>query len=251
MSKNVNENNLKTMSLGDHLAELRMRIILALLGLVAGLVICLFFGSYLMHIISQPYEFAMRQTGKEPMLLAIRPPETFLVYLKTCLLFGLIVSSPWVFYQLWAFVSAGLYPHERRYVIIIAPISAALFAAGAIFLIKIIAPMTMLFFVKFNPGIDFVSSNFTLQNYVNFILALMLVFGAAFQMPIAIIFLEKLGIVSISTLSKSRRFVILALLLIAALATPPDVISQVALAVPLYALFEGSILICRLTKKKK
>lgn len=251
MAKQANKNALKAMSLGDHLEELRARIILALLGLGAGLVICLFFGSYLMRLIAQPYEFAMTKAGQEPVLLAIRPPETFLVYLKTCLLFGLIVSSPWVFYQVWAFVSAGLYRHEKKHIRIIAPVSAALFAAGAIFFLKVVAPMTMLFFIKFNPGIEFVRSNFSLQNYVNFILTLTFVFGMAFQMPIAIVCLEKLGIVSLDALTRSRRFVILALLIIAAVATPPDVISQISLAVPLYALFEGSIIICQLTGRSK
>jgi sec-independent protein translocase protein TatC len=248
--KKEEEKHFKTMSLGAHLEELRARVILALLGLLVGVIICLFFGPHLMRFIAQPYEMAMRKAGQEPVLLAIRPPETFMVYLKTCLLFGLLVSCPWVFYQIWAFVSAGLYQQEKKYVRIISPVSAALFVSGAIFFIKVVAPITMLFFIRFNPGVAFVKSYFTLQNYVNFILALALVFGATFQMPIVIVCLEKLGIISIKALTKSRKLVILAILTIAGVATPgPDVISQIALAVPLYALFEGSVIVCRITRK--
>ena len=246
MGKAKNSGDFKTMSLGDHLEELRARIILALAGLVVGVVICLFFGSHLMRFIAQPYETTVSKLGQEPALIAIRPPEKFLVYLKTCLLFGLIVSCPWVFYHFWAFVSAGLYRQEKKYIYTIVPFSAVLFVTGSIFFIKVVAPITIRFFISFNPGIS-VESRWTLQNYVNLVLWLTLVFGAAFQMPIVIVCLEKLGIVSLDALRKARKFVVLALVIIAAMATPPDVISQISLAIPLYALYEGSILICQLT----
>ena len=115
----------------------------------------------------------------------------------------------------------------------------------------VIAPITMLFFIKFNTGIDFVEVNFTLQNYINFVLALTLIFGLAFQMPIAVVFAERMGLVSVETLGKVRRFVILGLAIVAMIVTPPDVISQIALALPLYVLFEGSLLLCRILRKRK
>jgi len=238
------------MSLGDHLEELRLRLILALLGLVVGLVICLFFGGLLLRFIAAPYAEAMSKANLQPVLLAIQPAEKFLVYFKTSLLFGLILSSPWVFYQLWAFVSAGLYSKEKRYVRRIVPVSVLLFIVGAFFFVNVVAPMAMLFFINFNPGIDFVEVNFTLSNYVSFVVSLTIVFGFAFQMPIAIVCLEKLGVVTLAGLRQYRKYVILLLAIICALVTPPDVISQIALAVPLYALFEVSILVCRLTRKK-
>jgi sec-independent protein translocase protein TatC len=250
MSKGHHNQTFKTMSLGDHLEELRWRLILALLGLVGGLVICLFFGGRLLQFISSPYAVAMEKANLQPVLLAIQPAEKFLVYFKTSLLFGLILSSPWVFYQLWAFVSAGLYPKEKRYVHRIVPISVLLFIAGAFFFIKVVAPMAMLFFISFNPGIDFVEVNFTLQNYVSFVVSLTIVFGFAFQMPIVVVCLEKLGIITLTGLREYRKYVILLLTIICALVTPPDVISQIALAVPLYSLYEVSILICRITRKK-
>jgi len=238
------------MSLGDHLEELRLRLVLAIGGLLVGLVVCLFFGKDLMVFISGPYDWAMAQAGRDSTLTVIQPAEAFMVYLKTCLLFGLIVSSPWVFYQIWAFVSAGLYKTEKKYVRIIVPASAILFAGGSVFFIKAIGPMAMLFFVKFNPGV-FVAINFTLQNYIGMMLALTLVFGLAFQMPILIICLEKIGIVPLSALVRVRKFVILGLVVAAAIVTPPDVISQISLAVPLYALYEASIIICWITGRRK
>jgi sec-independent protein translocase protein TatC len=238
------------MSLGDHLEELRLRLILAILGLVAGLVVCLFFGGYLLRLIAAPYAAAMEKANLEPVLLAIQPAEKFIVYFKTSLLFGLILSSPWVFYQLWAFVSAGLYPKERRYVRRIIPISVLLFIAGSFFFIKVVAPMAMMFFINFNPVFDFVKVNFTLTNYVSFVVSLTIVFGFAFQMPIAIVCLEKLGVITLAGLRKYRKYVILLLAIVCALVTPPDIISQIALALPLYALYEISILVCRLTGGK-
>jgi len=247
MAKNFEDVNFKQMSLGDHLEELRLRLILAILGLVVGLVICLFFGDFFLAIITAPYKSAMLKAQLEPVLLTIQPAEKFLVYLKTSLLFGLLISSPWVFYQLWAFISAGLYTHEKKYIRFIVPLSAILFIAGAVFLIKVIAPITMMFFIKFDPGVDFVIDSWTLRNYVSLVVSLTIVFGLAFQLPIIIICAEKLGIISLTALNNSRKYVILLIAIVAAIATPPDVVSQVALILPLYALFEISVFICRLT----
>lgn len=233
MSKQTDKTKFETMTLADHLEELRLRLILALVGLGVGLAVCLVFGRFLMEFIAGPYEDAMLKLQLEPVLLAIHPTEKFVVYLKTCLLFGVIISSPWIFYQFWIFVSAGLYQCEKKSVRIIAPASAALFITGSLFFIKVVAPLAMLFFVNFSAGISFVKVNFTLQNYISFVVHLTLVFGLAFQMPIAIVCSEKLGIISLKSLIEARKYVILLLVTVAAIATPPDVISQIALAIPL------------------
>ena len=215
------------------------------------MVICLCLGKRLLVFLAQPYRNAIAATGTQPQLQAIELPEQFLVYLKTSLVFGLIISSPWAFYHLWKFVSAGLYRRERRFVYVAAPASAALFIAGAAFFIWVVAPSVMAFFVNFDTGIEFVKTVPTLQSYISFVLSLTLIFGLAFQMPIAIVFTERMGLTSIETLTKVRKFVILALVVIAAISTPPDVISQVALALPMYVLFEGSILVCRVLQRRK
>jgi len=172
-------------------------------------------------------------------------------YIKIGLIAGLLLSSPWVFYQLWMFVAAGLYPHEKRYVNIAAPFSAVLFVTGALFFLIVVAPLTLGFLVKFNERILDVRSQFTFQHYISFVSHLMLVFGLAFQTPTAIFFLNRTGLVSIEALNKSRKFVILAIFVVAAMATPPDVISQVTLAIPLYLLFELGILLSYIATRRK
>lgn len=251
MCNNKKSEDFKTMDIGDHLEELRQRLLMAFAGVVVALVVCLCFGKILLAFLTKPYTRVVLDAGLEPQLQAIQLSEQFLVYVKTSLIFGIILSSPWIFYHLWKFVSAGLYPHEKRFIYIAVPASAALFIAGASFFILVIAPWVMAFFIKFDTGIDFIKVVPTLQSYTNFVLSLTLIFGAAFQMPIGIVFAERMGLISIGNLVKARKFVVLGLLIVSAMATPPDVISQIALAVPLYALFEGSILICKLFNKTK
>ena len=243
--------NLASMSLGDHLEELRTRLMLSIGGILIGLVISLFFGSYLMSVISMPLEVAIEKVETNISLQAIEPSEKFMVYIKTCLVFGILITAPWVSYQIWSFVSAGLYKHEKKYIHVVAPISAILFITGAVFFIIVVAPMTMIFFSAFDTGIDFVEVNFTLKSYTSFVLSLTLIFGLAFQMPIAIVFAERMHLVTVQALVKARKFVILGLAIVSAIVTPPDVISQIALATPLYILYEGSIVVCRIMNAKK
>lgn len=245
------EEKLEAMSLGDHLEDLRYRLIMAISGILGGFVVCLFIGRWLLYLTSLPYKVAMESAGMEPKLQAILPSEQFVVYIKCALVFGVVLSAPWMFYHIWKFVAPGLYKRESKFVHTIAPMSALLFMGGAMFFVLVIAPMALSFFVKFETGIQFVEVNITLQSYINFILALTLIFGIAFQLPIAIIFAEQLGIVSIETLQKGRKFLIMLLVIVAAIVTPPDIVSQIALAVPLYILFEASILVCMMLRKRK
>ena len=237
-----------TMSLGDHLEELRSRLILALLGLVICAIIGFLFGTQIIAFIERPYISAM---GTEARLQTLAPADGFVSYVKIALMTGLIISSPWVFYQLWMFIAAGLYLSEKRYVYFAAPFSAVLFITGALFFIIVVAPLTLGFLVKFNQSFLGVSSQFTFQNYISFITHLMLVFGIAFQTPTAIFFLNRTGLVSLKALSRSRKYVLLAIFIVAAMATPPDVVSQVTLALPLYLLFELGILISYLANRRK
>jgi len=309
-----------TMSLGDHLEELRGRLILAFSGLLIGAVICLCFGTQIIKFIEKPYleldqteeaesstkdkqielienlfsginqkladdpntpnvgqeteefvsifcrEFLValnndpnfsfnsppsNQASPPRRLQVLRPADGIISYIKISLISGLLLTSPWVFYHVWMFVAAGLYPHEKKYVHTAVPFSAALFVTGALFFVLIVAPLTLKFLVKFNEGVLGARSNFTFADYISFITMLMLIFGVAFQTPIAIYFLTKTGLVSIDGLRKSRKYVLLGIFVLAAMATPPDVISQVTLAIPLYALFEIGILLSHFSQKKR
>ena len=235
-----------TMSLGDHLEELRMRLLLALAGLAICTIISLGFARYIIIFLERPYTNVM---GEEK-LQVLSLTEGFVSYVKIALITALVISSPWVFYQLWMFVAAGLYPHERRYVNIAVPFSAALFIAGAVFFILFVAPISIGFLVKVNQWLG-LRSDITFKNYITFVTTLMLVFGIAFQTPSAIFFLNQTGIVPLESLKKSRKYVILVIVIVAAMATPPDVISQVTLAIPLYGLFELGILLCYFANRKK
>jgi sec-independent protein translocase protein TatC len=235
-----------TMSLGDHLEELRARLILAILGLAVGTVICLFFGHWIISFIQRPYN----DLRPDSPLIVLAPADAFIGYMKICLITGLILSSPWVFYQFWMFVAAGLYSSEKRYVRRAVPFSVVLFVAGALFFLFVVAPLSLRFFLKFGDYIN-VKSEWTFQKYVSFMTMLMLVFGIGFQTPIAIFILNRTGLVSIPSLRRSRKYVLLAIFVIAAMATPPDVISQVTLAVPLYLLFEVGIVLSYLAGRKE
>jgi len=243
------EEQLVSMSLGDHLEELRGRLVLTIMGLIIGIAICLVFGKYLVGVLKVPYDKTVEDLELTISLIAIHPAEGFMVFLKAGLLFGLLLSSPWVIWQIWAFVASGLYKKERKFAYTVAPISAALFIGGSIFFITVVAPLTMTFFVKFNQYME-VESQFTLQNYINMILILVLVFGLAFQMPIVIVFAERMHLVTIEMLTSVRKFTIIGLVVVSAMITPPDFISQIALAGPLYVLYEASIVVCRILRKR-
>lgn len=230
-----------TMSLGDHLEELRVRLILAIAGLAAAVVVCLLFGKVIISIIERPYIEAM---GQQARLQILAPAEGFTSYMEITGAAGIIFASPWIFYQLWMFISAGLYPHEKRYVYRALPFSVGLFITGALFFLFVIAPVTLKFLVIFNRDFLGVDSNYTFPNYVSFIAIMMLIFGVAFQTPIAIYVLNRTGLVSIESLRKSRKFVILGIIVVAAIATPgSDMFSLFALSIPLYLLFELGILL--------
>ena len=248
MADTDKKNNLfeSTMNLGDHLEELRTRLILAIAGLLAGTILAFCFGTKIIAFIQIPYDNLMPDNP----LVALAPADAFIGYMKISLIAGLIFSSPWVFYQLWMFVSSGLYQKEKRYVHMAVPFSAALFVAGALFFLFIVSPLSIKFFLKFGDIIG-VAPNWTFQKYVAFVTTLMLVFGIAFQTPIAIFFLTRTGLVTIQAMRNSRKFVLLAVFILAAVATPPDVISQITLALPLYLLFELGILLSYLSSRKK
>jgi len=236
------------MSLGDHIEELRLRLILASAGLVVAIIVCLFFGKNIIEFIEKPYILAM---GENARLQSLSPTDGFTTYMQISMIGGVAISSPWIFYHLWMFISAGLYPTEKRYVYLATPFSALLFITGTLFFTFAIAPLTLRFLVMFNKEVLGVDSNFTFQNYISFATIMMLIFGLAFQTPIAIFFLNRIGLVSVQALCKSRKFVLLGIVIIAAIVTPgSDLFSLFSLAVPLYLLFELGILLSRIVGRK-
>lgn len=235
----------KQMTLVEHLDELRRRIIYALLGLAVGVVVALTMGRTVVELLRHPYARAMTAAGLEPDLAVLNHTAGFTIYLKTALMTALIISSPWVFYQLWMFVSAGLRPKERRGVLFAVPFSAFLFLAGAAFFLFVVAVPILSFLISFNRwlGLEMV---ITFESHITFMASMSLVFALAFQTPLAVLILGRVGIVSLKKLNYYRRHVIIAILICAALMTPPDPLSQMCLALPMWLLYELGVLLVRL-----
>jgi len=224
-----------------------MRLLLVLAGLAVGFIVSLCFGKYIILFIQRPY---LEAINTDRPLQTLAPTQGFTSYVKICVITGLILSSPWVFYHIWMFVASGLYTNEKKYVRLAVPFSAALFVAGALFFLLIVAKLSLSFLLGVDNWLG-MQSHWTFPYYVTFVTTLMLVFGIAFQTPLAIFFLNKTGIVSINALRRSRKYVILAIFIIAAMATPPDIVSQITLAIPIYLLFELGILLSKFSSRNE
>ncbi len=240
----------KRMSLGDHLEELRRRLFLAMIGLVVSTAGCLFFGRELIQFLSAPYNQVIGDKG----LAVLTVSAGISAYFKVSLLGGLIVASPWIFYQFWMFISAGLYPREKRYVNSSLPFAVLLFLAGAAFFYFVIAEQVLRFLLSFSESMG-LEPVITLQSYISFITTMMVVMGLGFQTPLVILVLTRTGLVSRETLGHYRKHVIISILIVCAILTPPDIFSQLALAIPIWLLYEMglflSYLLVRRTKTNK
>jgi sec-independent protein translocase protein TatC len=242
------EDGQKKMTLVEHLEELRTRIIRAAIGLAVGMGVALAFGEYIFKFINEPI---VKVLGKDA-LITTSMMDPFTRYMTICLYGGLIVSSPWVFYQLWMFISAGLYPNERRYVTRSVPFSAALFIAGALFFVKIVSIPLLQFLKYWNSEVMGLKMMPTLVNHVEFMTDMMVIFGLCFQMPLAILILAKVGLVSLKTLNHYRKHAIVGILVVGAILSPsPSPLDQMALAIPMYLLYELGVLLTYFLVERK
>lgn len=228
----------------EHLTELRKRLtIIAVVTLISTL-LCYQF----VHIIMD-YILALN-TGMD--LIYITPSELFLVYVKLSLTFGIILSSPISLFQIWMFISKGLYKKEKIYIIISLILGVLFFLLGSVFCYQVVLPTTLSFFVNITvPGIKPMIS---IDSFVSFISTMLVGFGAVFEMPIVILLLSIIGLVTPKFLIKQHPIFVLGIFIAAAFITPPDVVSLLFLAIPMVLLFEFSIglsWIVSLIKKKK
>jgi len=169
--------------------------------------------------------------------------EPFMIWLKAALIAGLVISSPWVFYQLWMFVAAGLYPTERKYVHIYLPFSIGLFFFGVVASTFVFPPI-LKFFLSFNRSMD-INPGLRISEWLSFVLFLPLGFGLAFQLPLVMLFLERIGVFSVAAYLRQWRISVLVIWIIAAIITPGDPYSIFFLGVPMMGLFFGGILLCK------
>jgi sec-independent protein translocase protein TatC len=218
----------------DHLDELRHRLIVSVVGIGFGFAVSYGFSQQLLLLLQRPMPTR---------LIFIAPTEAFFVNLKVAFYAGLFLSVPLLLFQVWKFVAPGLYEHERRYSFPFLISSTVLFLLGGIFAYVVILPIALHFLIA--QGGELWKPNITLSNYLAFCMRLILAAGLIFEFPVLMYFLAKIGVVTPEFLIKNRKYAVLVAFIVSALLTPPDVFSQVLLAVPLFLLFEVSIFIAK------
>jgi len=229
-----------------HLDELRKRLITCFIAVGVGFAICYGFKEKLFQILVQPLLGVMKT---DETLIFTGLPEAFFTYLKVALLSGLMLAAPIIIYQFWMFVAPGLYEREKRVMFPIVFLSTFFFVGGSLFGYFIVFPWGFKFFLGFaNEHIRALPS---MKEYLGFTAKLLLAFGLVFELPLVITFLAKLGLVSVDFLKKNRKYALLLFFAGAAILTPPDVVTQIMMALPLMLLYEISIVGARIFGRHK
>lgn len=297
------------MTLGEHLEELRRRLLFGIIGLVLATFVCLYFGERVMEFFCAPLLDGLKAAGLNTQTFNNEMTAPFMLYLKVSLICAACLAGPWMLYQVWQFVAAGLYPHERKTVTKFIPLSVLLLISGMVLAYFLVMPITVSFLLSWQMGLhskevvgtvelaadqvvkvpqimgdpksvaegqiwfnllqgrlkmclggvtrvipfgpdSMVSPQITVNDYVDLTLMTLLVFAVAFQLPLVVLALFKVGIIDVETLKKSRRYVYFILSIVAAVLAPGDVLSAMfALYVPLILLYEFGIMLCWWTSR--
>ena len=232
------EDALPRMTLAEHLDELRRRLVRSVLALLLGMIVAFLFYKRIFAFALAPYREAVGNLHAEgDHLVGLGPAETFLQIMKLCFIAGLVGTAPYVLTQMWGFIAAGLYPHERRAVRVFFPVSLALFFLGCLCAYLVLLPIGLQFLIAFSKGLD-VGSNFAVGQYLSLCIGLVFWMGVAFQLPLVMLFLQATGIVERSSFTKSWRIAVLAAFVLAMIFTAdPSPVSQVLMATPLVGLY--------------
>ncbi|MBQ3701364.1 MAG: twin-arginine translocase subunit TatC [Oscillospiraceae bacterium] len=233
-----------SMSLSGHLRELRNRILICVILLVAVFGICLTYASHIVTLLTnmgQRYDYTY---------VYIAPQELFLVYLNVALVGAVVVCFPVLAYQVYAFCSPGLTGKERAYISGSLIAGALCFLLGVAFAYFISLPFMLRFLIQFTGEVD-VSASISIQQYVGFLLTVFVIFGLVFELPVVSVLLTGLGIVKAEWLMKGRKVMIVIIFVLAAIITPPDIVSQVMVAIPMIGLYELSIALSKFVGKLK
>lgn len=244
MEKNRNDSPENVMGIFDHLSEMRKRLFI-IVGVF--LVLSALSFNYVGIIVDVLIENS-KGLGYELVYLA--PGELFSQYIKISLIIGITVASPVILFQLWLFILPGLEKGEK-FVVFSSLFSGLIcFILGASFAYVVAVPMMFNFFMTVDQN-QFVQATISIQNYINFVLSTLITFGIIFEMPVVTVLLSQLGILNPVWMTKSRKFVIVVLFVVGAVITPPDVVSQVLVAVPMLILFEISVLLSKMIARRK
>lgn len=234
------------MGLFDHLAELRVRLLYSFLSTIVGAVLCYSYSRELFELLNQPYYDAF---GRET-LIGTGPAEAFILKLKVSLCAGVIVASPLIFYQIWRFVEPGLYDHEKKLVIPFLLATTGFFAAGIAFSYFALFPFAFYFFKEQYTSID-LTPTIRLSEHLSMMVTGLLGLGIVFQMPVLAFFLGRMGLITHHTLVAGMRYAVVAIFVVAAIITPPDVLTQFLIAGPLFILYLLSIAVVKYSSAKK
>ena len=229
-----------------HLEELRKRLVACAIAVGVGFVASYAFSERLFQVLILPLK-AVMPAGER--LIFTNLPEMFFTYLKVAFLSGILLVAPFIFYQLWMFVAPGLYRNEKKFVIPFVITSTILFVGGSLFGYFVVFPFGFKFFIGFSN--EYVKALPSVKEYFSFAIKLLFAFGLVFELPVVIFFLTKMGIVTPEVLRKKRKYAILLTFVLGAILTPPDVITQCMMAVPLILLYEIGILVSVMARKKK
>ncbi len=237
----------KELSLTEHLAELRTRLIRSIAAVAVGFCISYAFIEPIFAMLSRPLEKVLPPGTS---LIFTSYPEAFFTYLKLALVCGIFIASPFILYEIWAFVAPGLYEHEKKWALPFVVFSSIFFVGGALFGYIVVFPAAFNFLAGY-AGRDLKLLP-SVSEYFSLTIKLLLGFGAAFELPIFMVFMALIGLIDARMLRKNRKYALLIIFILAAVLTPtPDVVNQCLLAAPLLILYEISIFLVALIGKRR
>ncbi len=243
------KDSMPTMGFLDHLEELRKRIVYSIISVAVGFCVCWWKVEKIYDFIQRPIMDALQKNGMAEKLVYLNPTEPFNLYLKTAALAGLFLTSPFVLYQVWMFISPGLYRKEKKYVVPFMVSTIALFTCGGYFGYRIVYPAALNFLIDFGKQFK---PMITVNEYTSLFLSIILGMGLIFEMPILVFFLALMGIISAGFMWKNFRYSILVIFIIAAIVTPTtDILNMCIFAAPMIALYVLSIAVAWLVHPKQ
>jgi sec-independent protein translocase protein TatC len=244
-----------TMPLLDHLIELRSRLIWSIVAFLVAFFACFYAAQPIYNFLVTPLAQVMEEVGGTNRMIYTALTEAFFTHIMVAFFAAVCVSFPIFATQLWLFIAPGLYKHEKGALAPFLIASPILFTAGASFVYYFIMPMAWRFLLGFQTGADEgilpIELEARVGEYLSLVMKLILAFGISFQLPVLLVLLARVGIVSADGLVEKRKYAIVGVFVFAAVVTPPDVISQIGLAIPMMLLYELSIFACRIVERKR
>ena len=251
MSKDPEKTEKKEESLAEgtlmsHLLELRDRLLKAVIALFVVFIPCAIYANELFTLVAQPL---IGKLPKGTSLISTSVVGPFMTPFKVAFYVAIFVAIPYILYQIWAFVAPGLYKKEKRFAVPLLVSSVVLFYVGVVFAYFVVFPVMFSYLVLTAPiGVNYMPD---MASYIDFVLTMFFAFGVAFEVPVAVVLLVLTGIVQVESLGKNRGYVIIGIFVVAAILTPPDAVSQCIMAIPMWLLYEGGLVMARVMQKMR